>query len=121
VAGIARRTRYAGLATACKRHDERADAAVSLRGDRDVSRFVTPVARAALVSARGHEAVAHDLLFRNPSTPVVAFGFYSKDRLIAWVEHSAATLKPVEVALILASLARAADRLEWLLTAKDAH
>ncbi len=84
-------------------------------------RFETTVSSARDVDALDREEFAQEMLVRNRTTPVVAFGLDGKGRLIAWVEHPASTLQPVELALILASLARAADRLEWLLTARDVN
>lgn len=65
------------------------------------------------------EQLAHDILRRNRETRVVTFGFGRDRRVEAWVTASRIHLQTRELLYYLITLAREADRFEFLLTRSD--
>lgn len=65
------------------------------------------------------EQVARDILRRNRETRVVAFGLGKDRRVEAWVSAPAEHLQRRELLFYLVTLAREADRYEYLLTRGD--
>ena len=65
--------------------------------------------------------LAREILMRNRSTSVVAFGFGKRDCVEAWIWQRASTLQAEELRFYVGQLAREADRFEYLLTGKDIY
>lgn len=65
------------------------------------------------------EQLAHDVLRRNRETRVVTFGFGKDRRIEAWVTTPYEHLQKQELLYYLVTLAREADRFEYLLTRGD--
>lgn len=65
------------------------------------------------------EQLAHDILRRNRETRVVTFGFGRDRRVEAWVTTPREHLQTKELLFYLVTLAREADRYEYLLTRSD--
>jgi len=84
-------------------------------------RLVSNVAYRSETSALGlsDEQLAHDILRRNRETRVVAFGFGKDRRVEAWVTTPREQLEKRELLYYLVTLAREADRYEYLLTRGD--
>lgn len=84
-------------------------------------RLVTVVAYRADLEANGldTESVAHLILRRNRETRVVAFGLGRDLRIEAWVSTPKEHLQARELVYYVMTLAREADRFEYLLTRSD--
>ena len=61
----------------------------------------------------------HEVLRRNRETKAVAFRISKQHTVDAWVEQRASTLDAGALKFCLRMLAREADRIELLLTARD--
>ncbi len=77
------------------------------------------VATAHTCEQIGWEWISEAALLRNRQTEVVGFGFGGRDRLEAVSMHRLETLQPDELRFYLATVAREADRFEYLLTGVD--
>lgn len=84
-------------------------------------RLATVVAYHSDLEANGldTESVAHLVLRRNRETRVVAFGLGRDQRIVAWVTTPREHLQARELVYYVITLAREADRFEYLLTRSD--
>jgi len=89
--------------------------------EQDMYRFRSTILMPAPAKAFGLEKLAAELLERNRTTRVVAFGLTRRGHVEAWIDQRASTLYADELRFYLTTLAAEADRLEYLFSGKDLH
>ncbi len=108
-----------GRVTVEFRNERSHDVTYKLEGD--LYTFRSTVATARVVEEVGHTRIAREILLRNRVAECVGFKLTRRDRLEALIQQRASTLHRDELIYYLCQLAREADRLEYLLTGRDAH